>query len=162
MLAKPKTFDAYLAALPTDRREALEKLRKTIKAIVPNAEECISYSMPAFRVDGPVIAGFRATSKGCSYYPFSGRTLATLAADLASYDQTKSALHFDPERPLPRALVRKLLTARLAETARPRGTRPARAPTKTSGSPRSPSEPHGRATRTAGSRRRGGSGRSKP
>ena len=53
----------------------------------------------------------------CSYYPFSGRTLTTLAADLARYDQTKSALHFDPKHPLPKALVRKLLTARLAETA---------------------------------------------
>lgn len=119
MRAKPKTIDEYLKALPADRREALEKLRKTIKAIVPDAEECISYSIPAFRVDGRVIAGFLATSKGCSYYPFSGRTLATLAADLAGYDQTKSALHFDPKRSLPRALLRKLLAARLAETARP-------------------------------------------
>jgi uncharacterized protein YdhG (YjbR/CyaY superfamily) len=135
MRAKPKTIAAYLAALPADRREALERLRKTIKAIVPVAEECISYSMPAFRVDGRVVAGFRATGAGCSYYPFSGRTLATLAADVASYDQTKSALHFDPERPLPKSLVRALLAARLAETARP-STRPARAPTRTAGSRR--------------------------
>jgi len=116
MRAKPKTIDDYLAALPADRREALEKLRKTIKAIAPDVEECISYSMPAFRIGGHVVAGFQATTKGCSYYPFSGRTLATLAADLADYDQTKSALHFDPKRPLPKALVRKLLTARRAET----------------------------------------------
>jgi uncharacterized protein YdhG (YjbR/CyaY superfamily) len=113
--AKPKTIDEYLAALPADRREALAKLRKTIHAIVPDATECISYSMPAFRVDGRVVAGFLATSKGCSYYPFSGSTLATLAADLTGYVQTKSALHFDSEHPLPRALVRKLLTARLDE-----------------------------------------------
>jgi uncharacterized protein YdhG (YjbR/CyaY superfamily) len=118
MRAKPTTIDEYLKALTADRHEALEKLRQTITAIVPDAEECISYSMPAFRVDGRVIAGFQATSKGCSYYPFSGRTLATLAADLAGYGQTKSALHFDPERPLPKALVRKLLATRLAETAR--------------------------------------------
>jgi uncharacterized protein YdhG (YjbR/CyaY superfamily) len=117
MRTKPKTIDSYLAALPTDRRQSLEKLRKTIKAIVPDAEECISYSMPAFRVEGRVVAGFLATSEGCSYYPFSGRTLATLAADLAGYDQTKSALHFDPKRSLPKALVRKLLTARLTEAA---------------------------------------------
>ena len=116
--AKPKTIDEYLAALPTDQREALESLRQTIKAILPNAEECISYAMPAFRVDGTVIAGFLATSKGCSYYPFSGRTLSTLEADVASYGQTKGALHFYPEQPLPTALVRKLLTARLAETVR--------------------------------------------
>jgi uncharacterized protein YdhG (YjbR/CyaY superfamily) len=114
-MRKPKTIDEYLGTLTADRRESLEKLRKTIRALVPRAEECISYSMPAFRVDGRVVAGFRATRKGCSYYPFSGRTLATLATDLAAYQQTKSALHFEPGRPLPRALVRKLLTARLAE-----------------------------------------------
>ncbi len=115
MRAKPKTIDDYLAKQPADRRAALEKLRKTIHAIVPDAEECIRYAMPAFRVGGRVVAGFQATSKGCSYYPFSGRTLATLAAELSDYDQTKSALHFDPKRPLPRALVKKLLEARLAE-----------------------------------------------
>ena len=119
MLAKAKTIDEYLAALPADRREALEKLRKTIRTIAPDAEECISYAMPAFRVGVRVVAGFLATRKGCSYYPFSGRTLVTLAADVARYEQTKGALHFDPKRPLPKVLVRKLLTARLAETPRP-------------------------------------------
>lgn len=116
-MRKPKTIDEYLATLTADRRDSLEKLRKMIRALVPRSEECISYSMPAFRVDGRVVAGFRATSKGCSYYPFSGRTLTTLATDLAAYDQTKSALHFGPGRSLPTALVRKLLKARLAETA---------------------------------------------
>jgi uncharacterized protein YdhG (YjbR/CyaY superfamily) len=57
-----------------------------------------------------------ATRKGCSYFPFSGTTLATVAADVKAYGQTKSALHFDPEHPLPASLVRKLLKARLAET----------------------------------------------
>jgi uncharacterized protein YdhG (YjbR/CyaY superfamily) len=158
--AKPKTIDDYLSPLPADRRATLEALRRTIKAIVPRAEECISYSMPAFRVDGHVVAGFQSTGKGCSYYPFSGRTLATLAGDLASYDKTKSALHFDSERPLPRALVRKLLTARLAENAHPRDARPA--PKRTSGTPRVQDRPRAEATLRRGSRRQGGSGRSKP
>jgi uncharacterized protein YdhG (YjbR/CyaY superfamily) len=126
MHAKPKSIHTYLAALPADRREALEKLRKTIHALVPNAEECISYYMPAFRVEGRVVAGFLATSKGCSYYPFSGRTLATLATEVAAFEQTKGALHFDPKRGLPKALVRKLLWTRLAETARPSRVRAAR------------------------------------
>jgi len=65
-----------------------------------------------------VIAGFLATAKGCSYFPFSGTTLSTLSSDVAAYDRTKSALHFDPKRPLPIALVRKLVKARIAETAR--------------------------------------------
>lgn len=61
-------------------------------------------------------AGFLATAKGCSYFPFSGTTLSTLSSELAAYSQTKSALHFDPKRPLPVALVRKLIKARIAET----------------------------------------------
>jgi uncharacterized protein YdhG (YjbR/CyaY superfamily) len=112
---KPKTIDEYLASLKPDRRAALKKLRGTIRSIVPDAEECISYSMPAFRYEGHVIAGFLATAKGCSYFPFSGTTLCTLSSDLAAYDQTKSALHFDPEHPLPVALVRKLIKTRIAE-----------------------------------------------
>jgi len=118
MRKKPQTIDEYLASVKPDRRAALQKLRRTIHSVVPGAEECISYSMPAFRYDGHVIAGFLATAKGCSYFPFSGTTLSTLSSDVAAYDRTKSALHFDPKRPLPIALVRKLVKARIAETAR--------------------------------------------
>jgi uncharacterized protein YdhG (YjbR/CyaY superfamily) len=114
-MAKPKDIDAYLASVGADKRALLESLRKTIRSIVPDAEECISYAMPAFRVKGGVVAGFLATSKGCSYFPFSGSTLATLANELGDYGQTKSALHFDSNRPLSKTLVRKLLRARLAE-----------------------------------------------
>ncbi len=117
MRKKPESIDAYLATVSPDRRAALQKLRRTILSVLPDAEECISYWMPAFRHAGRVVAGFLATSRGCSYFPFSGRTLATLAADLESYEKTKSALHFDPKHPLPVALVRKLLKARIAETA---------------------------------------------
>jgi uncharacterized protein YdhG (YjbR/CyaY superfamily) len=116
MAKKPTTIHEYLASVKPVQRKALEKRRRTIHSLVPDAEECISYSMPAFRHEGHVIAGFQATSKGCSYYPFSGTTLSTLASDLTSYSRTKSALHFDPNRPLPVALVRKLVKARIAET----------------------------------------------
>ena len=126
MVAKPETIDAYLATVSADRRAALERLRKTIHAILPGAEECISYAMPAFRYAGHVVAGFLATSKGCSYFPFSGTTLATIAPEVKTYSQTKSALHFDPEHPLPAALVRKLLKARIAETAGNEPKKPAR------------------------------------
>lgn len=108
-------IDEYLATITGDQRAALDKLRKTIRSIVPRAEECISYRMPAFRLDGRIIAGFQPTAKGCSYYPFSGRTLQTLAGDLKGYGKTKGALHFHPDKPLPAALVRKLLEARIAE-----------------------------------------------
>ena len=115
MPAKPETIDAYLARLPADRRAALQKLRRTIHAVLPDVEECFSYSMPAFRHDGTVVAGFLSTAKGCSYYPFSGRTLTALAADLAGYEQTRGALHFSSREGLPRGLVRKLLRTRIAE-----------------------------------------------
>jgi uncharacterized protein YdhG (YjbR/CyaY superfamily) len=105
----------YLAAIPGDKRTALDDLRKTIRSIIPRAEECISYGMPAFRLDGKVVAGFRATAKGCSYYPFSGTTLQALAGDLKGYGKTKSALHFRPDEPLPAARVRKLIKSRIAE-----------------------------------------------
>jgi uncharacterized protein YdhG (YjbR/CyaY superfamily) len=71
--------------------------------------------MPAFRLDGRIVAGFSARANGCSYYPFSGSTLRTLARDLEGYEGTKSAVHFDPGKPLPVALVRKLIGARIAE-----------------------------------------------
>lgn len=116
MRKKPDTIDEYLATISPDRRVLLEKLRRTIRKLVPEAEECISYSMPAFRFNGHVVAGFLATQKGCSYFPFSGSTLATLSDDLAQYDQTKSALHFDAKQPLSTTLVRKLLKARISET----------------------------------------------
>jgi uncharacterized protein YdhG (YjbR/CyaY superfamily) len=115
MPTRANPIDDYLATVKGDRRAALEKLRRTIRAIVPEAEECISYRMPAFRVRGQVVAGFSARADGCSYFPFSGRTLRTLATEIARYEHTKSSLHFDADAGLPTALVRKLLRARLAE-----------------------------------------------
>lgn len=117
-VARPTTIDEYLVAVKGDNRAALEKLRKTIRSIVPKAEECISYRIPAFRLGGTVVAGFCATAKGCSYFPFSGSTLRTLARDLEGYDKTKSSLHFSPKVPLPATLVRKLIKARIAEIER--------------------------------------------
>jgi uncharacterized protein YdhG (YjbR/CyaY superfamily) len=117
MPRKPRTIDEFLEPVEPDKREALEQLRRTIRSVAPDAEECISYGIAAFRVRGAVVAGFAPTSKGCSYYPFSGSTLRILARDLKSYSQTKSALHFAADRPLPKALVRKLIQARLDEEA---------------------------------------------
>ncbi len=121
---EPRSIDAYLGTLDDERRATLSALRRTIRALVPGAVECFSYGMPAFRVDGRVVAGFQATAAGASYYPFSGSTLETLAGELGRYHRTRSALHFPADRPLPATLVRKLLRARLAETrARPRRSR---------------------------------------
>jgi uncharacterized protein YdhG (YjbR/CyaY superfamily) len=112
---KPTTIDEYLATVSGARLVALERLRKTIRSIIPDAEECISYNLPAFRLDGVVVAGFCATAKGCSYFPFSGKTLETLAPALEGYERTKGSLHFSPDKPLPATLVRRLIRARIAE-----------------------------------------------
>ena len=112
---KATPIDDYLRTVPEDRRIALEDLRAKIRTVVPEAEECISYRMPAFRVHGAVVAGFHATKDGCSYYPFSGSTLATVARFVRAYHKTKSALHFSPDNPLPMTLVRRLIKARIAE-----------------------------------------------
>jgi uncharacterized protein YdhG (YjbR/CyaY superfamily) len=108
-------IDKYLDKTRPLSRVLLQKLRATIHAAVPGIEECISYRLPAFRFRGTVIAGFSETSTGCSYYPFSGRTLKTVAADIKGYSKTKAALHFGPDRPLQAPLVRTLLKARIAE-----------------------------------------------
>ncbi len=115
MARKTTPIDDYLRTVPEDRRGALEDLRGKIRSVVPDAEECISYGMPAFRLPGGVVAGFQATKKGGSYYPFSGSTLATVARFVRAYDQTKSALHFLADKPLPLTLVRRLIKARTAE-----------------------------------------------
>ena len=109
-----KNADAYLAALSADKRATLEKLRATIRAAAPAAEEGMSYGMPAF-IQGKPIAGYQAAAKFCSYYPMSGRVIETLKADLAKYEVTKGAIHFPIGKPLPLPLVRKLVKARLAE-----------------------------------------------
>ena len=113
MKKKAKSIEDYLASVEAPQRALLDQLRKTIRAIAPKAEECISYGIPAYRVDGKTVAGFAATKSGGSYYPFSGSTFRTLEKELAKYDRTKSALHFSS--PLPATLVRKLLRARIAE-----------------------------------------------
>jgi uncharacterized protein YdhG (YjbR/CyaY superfamily) len=126
--SKPGDIDEYLAALEPGRRVALQRLRRTMRKMVPRADEVISYGIPAFRLDGRIVGGFAATKKGCSYFPFSGTTLKTLADDIEDYDGTKSSLHFDPAKGLPTALVRKLIRNRIAEAAarRPRASRAAK------------------------------------
>jgi uncharacterized protein YdhG (YjbR/CyaY superfamily) len=108
-------IDTYLAGLDGTRRATLQQLRRDILEIVPNAEECISYGMPAFKVEGKVIAGFAAFKNHLSYLPHSGSVLPALAADTADYEGTKGSLHFAAGQPLPKDLVRKLVTTRLRQ-----------------------------------------------
>ena len=107
--------DAYLRGLEEPKRGTLQTLRSTILEVLPDAEQVISYGMPAFRVNGKTVAGFAAFKAHLSYLPFSGSVLSQLADELKGYTMTKSALHFPVDEPLPKALVEKLIAARVAE-----------------------------------------------
>ena len=107
--------DAYLRGVEEPKRSTLQALRRTILEIIPEAEEVISYRVPAFRVQGKTVAGFAAFQNHLSYLPFSGSVLAQLADELRGYTMTKSALHFPIDEPLPKTLVQKLITVRLQE-----------------------------------------------
>jgi uncharacterized protein YdhG (YjbR/CyaY superfamily) len=108
-----------LRGVEEPKRSTLEALRRAILEVLPDAEQVISYRVPAFRVRGKTVAGFAAFQNHLSYLPFSGSVLPKLAEELASYTMTKSALHFPVDRPLPKTLVKKLIAVRLAE-AEPR------------------------------------------
>ncbi|HEX8918235.1 MAG TPA: DUF1801 domain-containing protein [Chloroflexota bacterium] len=108
-------IDAYLEGLDEPSRSTLQALRKSILEIVPDAEQCISYGLPAFRVHGKVVAGFAAFKKHLSYLPHSGSVLPELRDDIAGYGGTKGSLHFPIDRPLPKPLVEKLIAARLRQ-----------------------------------------------
>ncbi len=114
MAGRFETIDAYLAALSDDKRVALEGLRKVIRAAAPGAEECISYGVPAYRLGG-MLVGFVATEKHCAFYLMSGSMVKTFQDELAGYDTSKGTIRFQAEKPLPTALVRKLVKARIAE-----------------------------------------------
>jgi len=114
MAARPKTIDEYLAALSEDKRAALEKLRKTIRAAAPKAEECISYQLAAFRQNGMLVA-FGATANHCAFYLMSSSTVEAHKDELKDYDTSKGTIRFQADKPLPVALVRKLVKARIAE-----------------------------------------------
>ncbi len=114
-----RAIDEYLAALEEPKRTTLEALRDTILEIIPQAEQVISYRVPAFRVAGKVVAGFAAFKDHLSYLPFSGSVLVELEDELQGYTMTKSALHFPVDRPLPKALVSKLIAVRLEEIGQP-------------------------------------------
>jgi len=105
--------DAYLRGIEEPKRSTLAALRATILEIVPEAEQVISYKVPAFRVEGRIVAGFASFKEHLSYLPFSGSVLPALANELEGYTMTKSALHFPVDRPLPKTLVKKLIAARL-------------------------------------------------
>jgi uncharacterized protein YdhG (YjbR/CyaY superfamily) len=115
MATKPTTVDEYLSGVGEDKRVVLEQLRKVITAAAPKAEECISYQLPAFRLDGKLLVAFGAAAHHCAFYPMSGSCVEAHKGDLKDYKTSKGTIRFQAEQPLPAALVRKLVKARIAE-----------------------------------------------
>jgi uncharacterized protein YdhG (YjbR/CyaY superfamily) len=107
-----KEIDDYLASLDEPKRTTLEALRQTILDIIPEAEQGISYGVPAFRIQGKVVAGFAAFKNHLSYLPHSGSVFPELASELAPYKTSSGALQFPIDQPLPKSLVRKLIAIR--------------------------------------------------
>lgn len=109
-----KAVAAYLAALPQDGRTALQKLRRDIRAAAPEAVELIAWGMPAFK-QGRLLVGYAAFKEHCSFFPMSAPVMRQHAAKLKKYETTRGSIHFTATRPLPAALVKRLVEARIAE-----------------------------------------------
>lgn len=113
--AKPaKDVDDYLAGVPEPSRSALRKVRAAIRAAAPKAVEGISWGMPGYKLGG-FLGGFAAFKDHCSFFP--GTTLEAFREDIKGFTTTKGAIHFTPEHPLPAALIKKIVKARVKQHA---------------------------------------------
>jgi uncharacterized protein YdhG (YjbR/CyaY superfamily) len=111
----PKDVDEYLAGVPEPARTTLNKIRATIRSVVPpEATEGISYGMPAFKYKGPLM-GYAAFARHCSLFPMSGSVIEAFQDDLKGYHTSKGTIQFAMDKPLPAALVKKLVRARIAQ-----------------------------------------------
>jgi uncharacterized protein YdhG (YjbR/CyaY superfamily) len=108
-------IDRYLEDLEEPKRSTLAELRRMILEILPDAEQGLSYGVPAFRVGGKTVAGFAAFKNHLSYVPHSGSVFPELTGDLAGYPRSTGALRFPVDSVLPRELVEKLIRVRLAQ-----------------------------------------------
>jgi uncharacterized protein YdhG (YjbR/CyaY superfamily) len=109
---------SYLKELDEPKRATLQKLREAILDVIPEAEQGLSYHIPAFRLRGKVVAGFAAFQNHLSYLPFSGSVLPALKEDLDAYSKSKGALRFAIDEPLPKELVEKLIKVRISQLFR--------------------------------------------
>ena len=108
-------IDAYLATLPADQHEALQRLRAQITRLVPDAVETISYGMPAFTLRARGLVWYAGWKTHCSIYPLTDSFMEANAEALKGYRRTKGSLHFTPDSPLPEELVERLVQERLAD-----------------------------------------------
>lgn len=107
--------EAFLAKVPRDKRAALQRLRKTMKAAAPTATEGISYGVPMLKLSGRPLVSFGYGAEHCSFYVQSPAVMRAHAAELKSYGTAAGTIRFSADRPLPAALVTKLVKARIRE-----------------------------------------------
>lgn len=112
------SVDDYLAGLPNEARITLEQIRQSIRSAAPEAVEGFSYGVPAFRYKDRPIAAYAALKDHCSYFPMSPAVLRAHSAELKGYQLSKGAIRFPLNKPLPAALIKKLVQARIAEIER--------------------------------------------
>ena len=113
--AKPQSVADYLATVRGDKRVALVQLRSTIRAAAPAAAECISYGLAAFRLNGRPLMAFAAWTNHCALYPMSSTVVSVFRDELKGFETSKGTIRFSPDKPLPTALVKKLVKARIAQ-----------------------------------------------
>ena len=119
-MKKETNIADYFAALPADQRAALEKIRKQILAIAPGAEEHLSYGLPAFKLNGHPLIYFGAAKEHCAIY---GSVPRQLAEKLKGFAQNKGTIKFTPKKPIPAALVKEIVNAKVMENELKWGTK---------------------------------------
>lgn len=112
---KPKTIDEYIAGFPKETQPVLEEIRKTIRKAVPEAEETISYDMPTFTLGGSYLIYFAGWKKHVALYPVSGALLEELGEELSKYKGTKGSVHFPLDKPMPLALITRIVKIRMRD-----------------------------------------------
>lgn len=115
--SKPRTTDEYLARVKPDQRVVLEKLRRTIHAAAPGAEEYIGYGLAGFKFNARPLVYFGAWENHCALYAASPAVQKEFQKELKGFEVSKGTIRFTPEKPLPATLVKKLILARIAENA---------------------------------------------
>lgn len=108
-------IDRYLDGLDDPKRGTLDEMRRRILEVIPDAEQCLSYGVPAFKVHGKTVAGLAAFKNHLSYLPHSGSVLTELAEQTGDYVQTRGSLHFAIDTPLPRPLIKELLAVKMRQ-----------------------------------------------
>lgn len=105
--------DTYLALIPEPKKSSLEEMRRRILAIIPDAEQKISYGMPAFAIGGKVVAGFASFKNHLAYLPHSGRVFDQLERELVGFVRTAGSLHVPIDQPLSSELLAALIEAKM-------------------------------------------------